>query len=48
MQEFNSPMEYAQSLIDSIIETEKSLPENEQMPIELLTFWCEEIGRAHV
>ena len=46
MQEFNSPMEYAQSLIDSIIETEKSLPENEQMPIELLTFWCEEIHQC--
>jgi predicted transcriptional regulator len=43
MDNINSGADYAQSLIDSIIESEKLLPTDEQLPISLLTYWCEEI-----
>jgi hypothetical protein len=33
----NSGDDYAQILMDTIIEEEKSMPKNEQMPIDLLT-----------
>lgn len=39
----NSADDYAQLLIDTIIETEKENPEHEQMPINLLTYWVENI-----
>lgn len=39
----NSGSDYAQIIIDSIIEAEKTVNENEQMPINLLTYWCEGI-----
>ena len=41
--EYNSAQEYAQAMIDDIIALEKTLPTNEQLPINLLTYWCEEI-----
>lgn len=43
MKNIKSGAEYAQLLIDQIIEGEKELPTDEQMPINLLTYWCEEI-----
>jgi hypothetical protein len=43
MDNINSGADYAQSLIDGIIESEKLLPTDEQLPISLLTYWCEEI-----
>jgi hypothetical protein len=43
MDNINSGSDYAQLLIDNIVEGEKSLPTNEQLPINLLTYWCEEI-----
>lgn len=36
----NSGAEYAQLLIDQIISMEKETPETQQMPINLLTHWC--------
>lgn len=41
--EYNSAHEYAQAMIDDIIVLEKTLPTSEQLPINLLTYWCEEI-----
>ena len=41
--EYNSAQEYAQAMIDDIIALEKTLPTSEQLPINLLTYWCEEI-----
>lgn len=35
--EINSGSDYAQIVIDSIIETEKTLPVDQQMPLDLLT-----------
>ena len=35
--DINSGDDYAQILMDTIIEGEKSIPEKEQMPIDLLT-----------
>lgn len=43
MKDIKSGAEYAQLLIDNIIEGEKELPTHEQLPINLLTYWCEEI-----
>ena len=43
MKNIKSGAEYAQLLIDNIIEGEKELPTHEQLPINLLTYWCEEI-----
>jgi hypothetical protein len=42
-EEYNSAQEYAQAMIDDIIALEKTLPTNDQLPINLLTYWCEEI-----
>jgi hypothetical protein len=42
-EEYNSAQEYAQVMIDDIIALEKTLPTNEQLPINLFTYWCEEI-----
>jgi hypothetical protein len=42
----NSGNDYAQLLIDSILKTEREIPENEQMPIDLLTIWIEGIQEA--
>ena len=36
--DINSGDDYAQILMDTIIEGEKSIPESEQMPIDLLTY----------
>ena len=36
--DINSGDDYAQILMDTIIEGEKSIPEKEQMPIDLLTY----------
>ena len=41
--EYNSAQEYAQAMIDDIIALEKTLPTNDQLPLNLLTYWCEEI-----
>jgi hypothetical protein len=41
--EYNSAQEYAQAMINDIIVLEKTLPISEQLPINLLTYWCEEI-----
>ena len=43
MENIKSGAEYAQLLIDDIIEGEKELPTDQQLPINLLTYWCEEI-----
>ena len=43
LEDIKSGAEYAQILIDHIIEGEKELPTEEQLPINLLTYWCEEI-----
>jgi len=43
MEDIKSGAEYAQLLIDDIIEGEKELPTDQQLPINLLTYWCEEI-----
>ena len=42
----NSGNDYAQSLIDTILKAEREIPENEQMPIDLLTIWVEGIQEA--
>jgi hypothetical protein len=42
----NSGNDYAQLLIDSILKAEREIPENEQMPIDLLTIWIEGIQEA--
>ena len=42
----NSGNDYAQLLIDSILKAEREIPENEQMPIDLLTIWVEGIQEA--
>lgn len=39
----NSGSEYARLLIDHIIKGEDNSPINEQLPLNLLTYWCEEI-----
>lgn len=39
----NSGAEYAQMLIENILENEKILPEENQMPIELLTYLTQDI-----
>lgn len=46
LENINSGAEYAQLLIDNIIKTEREIPEHEQMPINLLTYWCEGIQEA--
>lgn len=43
LENINSGADYAQLLIDNIIEMEKQIPEHEQLPINLLTYWCEGI-----
>jgi hypothetical protein len=43
MENIKSGAEYAQLLINQIIENEKEVPTGEQLPINLLTYWCEEI-----
>lgn len=43
LENIKSGAEYAQLLIDNIIEGEKELPTNQQLPINLLTYWCDEI-----
>jgi hypothetical protein len=42
----NSGNDYAQLLIDTILKAEREIPENEQMPIDLLTIWVESIQEA--
>lgn len=42
----NSGNDYAQLLIDTILKAEREIPENEQMPIDLLTIWVEGIQEA--
>lgn len=39
----NSGADYAQIIIDSITKNENLLPIEQQLPINLLTYWCEEI-----
>jgi hypothetical protein len=46
LENINSGNDYAQILIDAILKTEREIPENEQMPIELLTLWVEGIQEA--
>lgn len=46
MDNINSGNDYAQLLIDSILKAEREIPENEQMPIDLLTIWVEGIQEA--
>ena len=41
-----SGKDYAQLLIDGVIETENSFPENERMSPTLLKYWIEEIQNA--
>ena len=41
-----SPEEYANDLINSIIETEKDIPEDQQIPINLLSYWIDRIKKA--
>jgi hypothetical protein len=41
-----SPEEYANDLINSIIETEKGIPEDQQLPINLLSYWIDRIKKA--
>jgi hypothetical protein len=41
-----SPEEYAHDLISSIIEIEKNIPENEQLPIKLLSYWIDGIKKS--
>lgn len=43
LENIKSGAEYAQLLIDNIIEGEKELPTDQQLPINLLTYWCDEI-----
>lgn len=43
LENIKSGAEYAQLLIDNIIEGEKQLPADQQLPINLLTYWCDEI-----
>jgi hypothetical protein len=42
----NSGNDYAQLLIDTMLKAEREIPENEQMPIDLLTIWVEGIQEA--
>jgi hypothetical protein len=46
MDNINSGNDYAQLLIDTILKAEREIPENEQMPIDLLTIWVESIQEA--
>jgi hypothetical protein len=46
MDNINSGNDYAQLLIDTILKAEREIPENEQMPIDLLTIWVEGIQEA--
>ena len=46
LENINSGNDYAQLLIDSILKAEREIPENEQMPIDLLTIWVESIQEA--
>lgn len=43
IENIQSGADYAQLLIDNIIEGEKEIPASQQLPINLLTYWCEEI-----
>ena len=45
MEEFNSYKDYAQAVIEDIIALEKTFPTKEQLPLDLLTYWCEEINK---
>lgn len=45
MKEFNSYKDYAQAVIEDIIALEKTFPTKEQLPLDLLTYWCEEINK---
>lgn len=44
--DYESAQEYAQAMIDDIIALEKTLPTSSQLPLNLLTYWCEEIQTA--
>ena len=46
MDNINSGNDYAQLLIDTILKAEREIPENEQIPIDLLTIWVEGIQEA--
>ena len=46
LENINSGNDYAQLLIDAILKTEREIPENEQMPIELLVLWVEGMQEA--
>jgi len=46
MDNINSGNDYAQLLIDTMLKAEREIPENEQMPIDLLTIWVEGIQEA--
>jgi len=46
MDNINSGNDYAQLLIDTILKAEREIPENEQIPIDLLTLWVEGIQEA--
>ena len=41
--DINSPQEYSHLLITTILEGEKTIPEDQQMPINLLTYLTENI-----
>jgi len=43
LEDIKSGAEYAQLLIDNIVKGEKELSTDQQLPINLLTYWCEEI-----
>lgn len=43
LEDIKSGADYAQLLINNILEGEKLAPTDEQLPINLLTYWCEEI-----
>jgi hypothetical protein len=40
---FQSPEEYSHLLIKTILDTEKTIPEDQQMPINMLTYLAENI-----
>jgi len=44
MNNINSGADYANVIINSVIEMEGKLPKNEQMPSLLFTYWCQEIS----
>lgn len=44
IENINSGADYAQIVINSILETEKSIPQPQQMPINMLTFLTEEVN----